>query len=87
MIKLIMEKKELIDKLASAVMEYIADEELYDDNARLVVNPATGEVRLIDGDEDVDDDSLDVYDVMDMVRMNADGVWEPDTEAIAELIG
>lgn len=82
-----MDSKELAYRIANAVAEYIADEELYDDNAQVVVDPLSGDVKLVDGDEDVDDEAMDVYDVMDLVRMNADGVWEPDAEAIAEVVG
>lgn len=82
-----MDSKELAYRIANAVAEYIADEELYDDNAQVVVDPVSGDVKLVDGDEDVDDEAMDVYDVMDLVRMNADGVWEPDAEAIAEVVG
>ncbi len=82
-----MDSKELAYRIANAVAEYIADEELYDDNAQVVVDPLSGDVKLVDSDEDVDDEGMDVYDVMDLVRMNADGVWEPDAEAIAEVVG
>lgn len=82
-----MDSKELAYRIANAVAEYIADEELYDDNAQVVVDSLSGDVKLVDGDEDVDDEAMDVYDVMDLVRMNADGVWEPDAEAIAEVVG
>ena len=82
-----MDSKELANRITNAVAEYIADEELYDDNAQVVVDPVSGDVKLVDGDEDVDDEAMDVYDVMDLVRMNADGVWEPDAEAIAEVVG
>ena len=51
------------------------------------MDPLSGDVKLVDSDEDVDDEAMDVYDVMDLVRMNADGVWEPDAEAIAEVVG
>lgn len=81
-----MDTKKLADEIARAVADYIADEELYDDNAQVVVDPVSGTVRLIDGDEDVDNVNLDVYDVMDLVRMNGDGVWEPDIEAIADAL-
>lgn len=82
-----MDSKELANRITNAVAEYIADEELYDDNAQVVVDSVSGDVKLVDGDEDVDDEAMDVYDVMDLVRMNADGVWEPDAEAIAEVVG
>lgn len=82
-----MDSKELASKITKAVAEYIADEELYDDNAQVVVDPVSGDVKLVDGDEEVDDEAMDVYDVMDLVRMNAEGVWEPDAEAIAEAVG
>lgn len=79
-----MDSKQLTDRITEVVAAYIADEELYDDNALVVVNPASGEVALSDGDDDVDDEANDVYEVMDLIRMNPDGVWEPDADAIAE---
>lgn len=71
-------------KINEAVKTYISDEELYDDNAQLVINPADGSVFIEDGDVEIDD-ALDRYDVMDLLRMDGEGNWQPDQEAIAEV--
>lgn len=82
--------KELEKRLLTAVEEFIAGEESYDDNAQISIDPATGTVALIAGDElpeDTDSSALDYYDVMDMVMMSPDepGKWLPDNEAIASV--
>ena len=46
-----MNKEELTTAVMAALRTYIDDEEMYDDNAQLLVNPATMEVSLDDGDE------------------------------------
>lgn len=79
-----MDTNELEKRVSEAVMEYISDEENYGDNAQLVIDPANGEVTLTDGDDDIDD-ALDHYDVMDLLRMDSDGKWSPDTDAIASV--
>lgn len=70
-------------KIESLVREYIAADEAYDDNAQIAVNPSTGEVLLLDGEEA--DDLSDDYTLcaaMDLICMNPDGTWTPDPEAI-----
>ena len=57
-----MDTKKLIEDITEAVKTYIADEEMYDDNTQVVINPAD--------------------DVMDLLRMDADGRWTPDADAI-----
>lgn len=75
--------KEKIEKL---VKEYIEQDEAYDDNAQIAVNPATGEVRLMDGEEAEElPDDWTIISVMDLVEMNPDGSWRPDPAAIAEF--
>lgn len=69
----------------AALRTYIDDEEMYDDNAQLLVNPATMEVSLDDGDVDQGDD-IDEYAVMDLLRMDSDGGWMPDDESVAQLV-
>lgn len=81
----------LIEKaIREAVMEYIADEETYDDNAQLRIFPAEAKADVIDGDENDEEDSadgVDFIDVMELVKMSPDkpGKWVPDDEAIAAL--
>ena len=79
-----MNKEEFIKAVSDLIGTYVVDEELYDDSAQLVVNPDTHEASLADGDEEIDD-SLDQYDVMDMVRMDADGKWIVDNQAVSDL--
>lgn len=79
-----MNKSEFIKAVSDLIGTYVADEELYDDSAQLVVDPDTLEASLSDGDEEIDD-SLDQYDVMDMVRMDADGKWIVDNQAVSDL--
>lgn len=80
-----MDSKELAKKITETVMAYIADEELYDDDAQVVIDPVSGDVKLVDSDENVDEDAMDLYSVMDLVRMDSDGHWTPDPEAIQEI--
>lgn len=81
-----MDSKELVKKITAAIEAYIADEELYDDDAQIVIDPVSGDVKLVDGDEDVDEDAMDLYSVMDLVRMDSDGHWTPDHETIREIV-
>ncbi len=77
----------LVNKITDAVEEFIAGEELYDDDTQLEVNPATLEVKLVDGDTDSDD--LDYYSIMDLVTMPADdsGDWSVDVDAVQSVAG
>lgn len=79
-----MTRNEFISRITGLVAEYIDDEELYDDNAQLVINPETQEASLMNGDEDIDD-SMDQYDVMDLLQMGSVGKWSPDNDAVSEL--
>ncbi len=83
-------KEGFISRLRSAVKEYIADEEAYDDNAQLCVKPATMEVFLEDSREvDVDSPDIDCYDVMDFVEMSSNpeyaGRWIVDESAVESV--
>ncbi|MDE5870135.1 MAG: hypothetical protein K2H18_07865 [Muribaculaceae bacterium] len=82
-----MERKELEERICSAVNEYINNEEGYDDNAQLCINPKTLEVSVEDS-RNVDEDSpeIDCYDVMDFVEMNAGGEWAVDNEAVESVL-
>lgn len=79
-----MNKSEFIKAVSDLIGTYVAGEELYDDSAQLVVNPDNHEASLADGDEEIDD-SLDQYDVMDLVRMDAGGKWIVDNQAVSDL--
>lgn len=82
------------EKILNAVMEYLADEEGYGDNAQLRINPCTGEVDVVDIEEaeeaekcnEPDCPGYDYYDIMDLLEMNPeDGRWLPSTEAIESV--
>ena len=81
-----MERKELEERICSAVNEYINNEEGYDDNAQLCINPESFDVYVEDS-SNVDEDSseIDCYDVMDFVVMEARGEWAVDNEAVASV--
>lgn len=75
--------KDLQSNILKAVEEYISSPEAWED-AVLVVDTVTGDVNLMEEDEsDSLSDSMDIYDVMDFVRMNTDGIWVADTDAIS----
>ena len=75
----------LKEKITAAVEEYVSTPEAWDD-AQLTVNPATGTVELVEQEEAENlPDSIDVYDIMDLVEMDAEGAWKPDAENIAEV--
>ncbi|MDE5808404.1 MAG: hypothetical protein K2H76_09825 [Muribaculaceae bacterium] len=85
-------KEELEAQIRKAVGEYILDEETYDDNAQLCINPSTMEVFVEDSrNVDVDSPEIDCYDVMDFVKMIADpehaGKWIVDEEAVNSVAG
>ena len=78
---------QLVNRISAAVEEFIAGEELYDDDTQIEINPSTLEVELVDGDTDNDD--LDYYSVMDLVTMPTDdsGRWAADDDAIESVAG
>lgn len=80
-----MEKDLLIKALTDAVNNYIADEECYDDNVQIEIDPATGGVALCDAD--TGRENCDYYQVMDLVSMSTDnpGQWEVDSEAVNDV--
>ena len=85
-----MTREELESRIREAVNEYILDEETYDDNAQLFINPSTMEVTVEDSrDVDVDSEDIDCYDVMDLVEMTPDaygaGRWTVDEEAVKSV--
>lgn len=78
-----MTRAELECKIRDAVEEYIADEEAYDDNAQLLIDPEGWEVSVVNS-EDADGDH---YDVMDLIMMSpsAPGKWEVDEDAVLSV--
>lgn len=84
-----MTKEELEGKIRDAVAEYIADEETYDDNARLQIDLEKWEVTVVDSEDDEpeDVDTVDYYDVMDFIRISPKepGKWEVDDEAVKSV--
>ncbi len=83
-------KDEFKGNIISAVEQYIADEENYDDNAQLMIDPSTGNVSVVDSIEISTDetDEKDYFDIMDLVKPDpsAPGSWEPDFDAIESVI-
>lgn len=90
-----MTREELEKRIHTAVQEYIADEETYDDNAQLQLDPQEWKVTVIDG-ADIDNGGVDIqpdingmdyYDVMDLVKMSPDapGKWEVDEDAVKSV--
>ena len=87
-----MQKEELKAKIRQAVRDYILDEETYDDNAQLCINPSTMEVYVEDSrNVNVDSPEIDCYDVMDFVEMSSDsehaGKWMVDEESVNSVAG
>ena len=81
-----MNSDELKNAVVAAVSEYVAATEAWDD-AQLAVDTATGAARIIEEEETVTlPDSVDIYDIMDLVEMDSEGVWKPDMENIDGLV-
>ena len=80
-----MTREELENLLRNAVEDYTADEEAYDDNARLRIDPQSKEVSITDGGDEVEDD--DYYDVMYLIKMSPSdhGKWEVDEDAVKSV--
>lgn len=86
-----MTKDEFREKIEEVVSEYIAEEQSYDDNAQLEIDPESYEVEVTEGTEGEEAFSIpgkDYYDVMDLVCMSVDqpGKWLPDEEAIDSIV-
>lgn len=81
-----MNTEELKKAVVAAVSEYVAATEAWDD-AQLAVDTATGTARIVE-EEDAETlpDSIDIYDIMDLVEMDSEGVWKPDMESIDGLV-
>lgn len=70
--------------------DYLADDIVYGDNTLLEIDPATGAVALVSGDEIIDMDSSDkdYYEAMELVEMDTanPGKWLLNSEALDALI-
>jgi len=83
-----MTRNELEKLITDAVEDYIIDEETYDDNAQLCIEPDEMNVYVADSrDVDPESDDIDCYDVMDFVEMDpsSEGKWKVDKEAVASV--
>lgn len=81
-----MEPDKLKLDVITAVAEYVADTEAWDE-AELSIDTTTGRVALIESDEeDSLAETVDVYDIMEFVDMTPEGKWQPDVEAIDLLV-
>lgn len=78
-------KDNFASKISDVVKDFIAQDEVYGDNAQLSVVPETLELEIVGGD--VDDPEKDYYDLMDLVEMTPEGKWIPDVDAISEVAG
>lgn len=76
---------ELKSQIQQAVAEYLAATEAWDD-AQLLIDAASSQARLIE-DEETDELPMefDTYPIMDFVRMDSAGDWQPDQDAIEEI--
>lgn len=80
-----MEKGQLKRNLLSAVEEYLSTAEAWDD-AMVAVDTESGHVDLVEAEEaDALPDTIDEYDIMDLVEMTPDGKWIPDNAAIESI--
>lgn len=81
-----MNSDELKNAVVAAVSEYVAATEAWDD-AQLAVDTTTDAARIVEEEETVTlPDSVDIYDIMDLVEMDSEGVWKPDMENIDGLV-
>lgn len=81
-----MTRDEFKKSVEAALAAYLSDEEGYDDNPQLTVDPETLQVAVSDGDEEISD-ALDQYDLIDLLSMGSEGHWQTDeaqTEALVD---
>lgn len=79
----------LKDKIEALLEEYLEAPEAWSDNVMIEVNPATGDVRLADIDEEeIETSPLDYWSVMDLIQMSVEnpGEWVIDKDALAEML-
>lgn len=84
-----LKEAELKDALRKVLNQYLAEEEVYGDNAAVRVEVPSLAVSLI---ADADDETMeapgaDFYEVMDLLAMSAKkpGSWEIDEEAVKSV--
>lgn len=73
--------------VASAMEEYTSAPEAWED-AVLTVNPTTGEVKLLEAEEaeSLPEESIDIWNPMDLIGMTPDGEWKTDHSGIDSLV-
>ena len=76
---------DLKDKIVDAIDEYLEATEAWDD-ALLAIAIDGKEVYLVEEEEAVDDDGVDLYDIMDFIKMTPDGEWIRDDQAIDSVV-
>lgn len=74
---MIMTRKEFEDRITEAVAGYIADEETYDDNAQLQIDPETLKVTVVDS-EDAAPEGIDTIDSDDKTSFDEGVSINPD---------
>lgn len=74
------------EDIKKIVVEFLNQEESYGDDPQLKLNPATGEMTIVDDDDN--EEGFDYWPIMDLVAMSETepGKWQPDDEAIAAVI-
>ena len=76
---------DLKDKIVDAIDEYLEATEAWDD-ALLAIDTATDEVFLIEEEEVDEEADVDIYDIMDFIKMSPDGEWIRDDQAIDSVV-
>ncbi len=76
---------DLKDKIVDAIDEYLEATEAWDD-ALLAIDTATDEVFLIEEEEVDEEADVDIYDIMDFIKMTPDGEWIRDDQAIDSVV-
>lgn len=79
-----MDRDDFRRRLREEVERYIYEEEGYDDNAQLTIDPISFDIGLADGDEEIPE-NIDHYDIMDLLAMGTEGHWHPDDEALKAM--
>ena len=85
-----MSKDELRAAIIAVMEDYLADDIVYGDNTLIEIDPVTGAVTLVSGDDisDMDDNGKDYYEAMELVVMDSanQGKWLLDAEALEALV-
>lgn len=73
--------------VTSAMEEYTSAPEAWED-AVLTVDPATGDVKLIEAEEaeSLPEESIDIWNPMDLIEMTPEGAWKADLAGIDSLV-